>query len=64
MYLSPIGDAAGYGACMETYDEAEAQARLENLIDRVLAGEIIVITRDGVAVVELRPLAPPLRGFV
>jgi prevent-host-death family protein len=41
---------------MATYTEAEARDRLPELIDRALAGERVVITRDGRPVVELRPV--------
>ena len=34
----------------------EAKAKLSELVDRVLAGETIVIARDGEAVAELRAL--------
>jgi prevent-host-death family protein len=49
---------------MASYDEAEARLRLDELIDRALDGEIIIITRDGVPVVEMRPAQPPPPGFV
>jgi prevent-host-death family protein len=49
---------------MATYDEAEAQVRFDELIDRSLEGEVIVITRDGVPVIELSPVQPPPPGFV
>jgi len=39
-----------------TYTEAEARDRLPELIDRALAGEKVVITRNGRPVVELRPV--------
>ena len=35
---------------------AEAKARLSELIDRVESGETIIISRNGGAVAELRPL--------
>jgi antitoxin (DNA-binding transcriptional repressor) of toxin-antitoxin stability system len=49
---------------MASYDEAEARLRLDELIDRALDGEIIIITRDGVPVFEMRPVPPPPPGFV
>jgi len=49
---------------MASYDEAEAQTRFHELIDRALEGEEIIITRDGVPVVELQPVQPPRPGFV
>lgn len=41
---------------------ADAKNGLPKLIDRVLAGEQIVITRHGHRVAELRPAAPPAKG--
>jgi prevent-host-death family protein len=41
---------------MSTHSVAEAKSRLSELIDRALAGEGVVITRDGQPVVELRPV--------
>jgi prevent-host-death family protein len=40
---------------MSTYSVAEAKERLPSLIDEVIEGEPVVITRDGKPVVELRP---------
>ena len=34
------------------------------VIDAVAAGETFVVTRNGVPVAELRPIAPPRRRFV
>jgi prevent-host-death family protein len=39
------------------YSVAEAKNRLPSLIDKALAGEEVIITRRGKAVVELRPAA-------
>jgi prevent-host-death family protein len=41
---------------MSTHSVAEATSELGELIDRVLGGEEVVITRDGEPVVELRPV--------
>jgi len=43
---------------MSTHSVAEAESRLPELIDRVLGGEDVVITRDGEPVVELKAVAP------
>ena len=40
---------------MTAYSVAEAKNRLPSLIDKALAGEEVIITRRGKAVVELRP---------
>lgn len=37
---------------------AEAKARLSEIVDRVEAGETVVIARNGHPVAELRPLRP------
>ena len=42
---------------MTAYSVAEAKNRLPSLIDKALAGEEVIITRRGEAVVELRPAA-------
>jgi prevent-host-death family protein len=44
---------------MSEHSVAEATAELSALIDRALKGEQVVITRDGRAVVALRPLQMP-----
>lgn len=44
---------------MSMHNVAEAQDLLPELIDRVLAGEGVVITRDGAPVVELTPVPKP-----
>jgi len=46
---------------MGTHSVAEARDNLPELIDRALAGEGVVILRDGRPVVELRPVAPEPR---
>ena len=38
----------------------ELRDRIDELLDRVEAGEVVRINRDGVPVAELRPLAHPL----
>jgi prevent-host-death family protein len=47
----------GYSRFMSAYNEADARKRLPELIDRVLRGESVTITRRGKPVVELRPIA-------
>jgi prevent-host-death family protein len=42
-----------------TYSIAEARDRLQELIDRALKGETVVITRDGLPAVELKPASKP-----
>ncbi len=42
---------------MNAYSEADARKRLPKLIDRVLRGESVIITRRGKPVAELRPVA-------
>jgi prevent-host-death family protein len=42
-----------------TYSIAEAKDRLQELIDRALKGETVVITRDGLPAVELKPAPKP-----
>ena len=42
---------------MNTYSVAEAKNKLSELIDRVLQGEGVVITRHGQPVVEVRPVS-------
>jgi len=43
---------------MVRYSIAEAKKNLRELIDKALAGEEVTLTRDGEAVVDLRPSAP------
>ena len=45
---------------------AQRELRNDNakVIDAVAAGETFVVTRNGVPVAELRPIAPPRRKFV
>ena len=45
---------------------AQRELRNDNakVIDAVAAGEIFVVTRNGVPVAELRPIAPARRRFV
>jgi len=40
---------------MSEHSVAEAKTHLSKLIDRAIAGETVVITRHGHAVVEIRP---------
>jgi prevent-host-death family protein len=44
---------------MSAHSVAEAGEKLSELIDRAIAGEGVVITRDGKPVAELRPVAAP-----
>jgi antitoxin (DNA-binding transcriptional repressor) of toxin-antitoxin stability system len=44
---------------MTRYSIAEAKESLPTLVDKALAGEVVTLTRDGEAVVELRPSAQP-----
>jgi prevent-host-death family protein len=44
---------------MGTHSVADAKNHLPQLIDRALAGELVVITRHGHPVVELKPVSPP-----
>lgn len=46
---------------METYNLADAKARLSELIDRVEAGETVEITRRGKPAARLVPPEKPLR---
>jgi prevent-host-death family protein len=47
---------------MARYSIAEARNNLPELIDKVLAGAEVTLTREGEAVVELRPSAPRTPG--
>jgi antitoxin (DNA-binding transcriptional repressor) of toxin-antitoxin stability system len=44
---------------MDPYIVAEAEAGLTDLIDHALAGDIVLVTRDGKPVAEIRPAIPP-----
>jgi antitoxin (DNA-binding transcriptional repressor) of toxin-antitoxin stability system len=44
---------------MSTHTVAEAEGHLSELIDRVLAGDDVVITRHGKPVAEMKPVPPP-----
>lgn len=46
---------------MSEHSVIDAQAGLSALIDRALRGEDVVITRDGLPVVTLRPVPQPTR---
>jgi prevent-host-death family protein len=48
---------------MSTHSVAEAKNRLSELIDRVLKGEGVVITRHGKPVIELKPIPEPPRAI-
>jgi antitoxin (DNA-binding transcriptional repressor) of toxin-antitoxin stability system len=41
---------------------AEAKARFSEVIDRVVAGQTIVISRNGAPAVEMRPVTPVPAG--
>jgi prevent-host-death family protein len=43
---------------MSTYSIAQAKGQLSRLVDEVLDGEEVTITRHGKPVVEMRPAAP------
>jgi prevent-host-death family protein len=45
---------------METVSFSEAKARLEEILDRVAAGEEILIAKDGQPVACLKPCSPPM----
>jgi prevent-host-death family protein len=46
---------------MGTHNVVEAKNQLSELIDRALKGEVVVITRHGRPVVELKPISPPAK---
>lgn len=46
---------------MSEHSVTEASAQLSALIDRALKGERVVITRDGLPVVALRPVEQPVK---
>jgi prevent-host-death family protein len=46
---------------MATFDINEAKAALSKLIDDALAGQEVVISRDGVEVVRLTPIPAPVQ---
>jgi prevent-host-death family protein len=41
---------------MSTHDVAEAEHNLSDLIDQALKGEVVVISRDGRPLVEIKPV--------
>jgi antitoxin (DNA-binding transcriptional repressor) of toxin-antitoxin stability system len=47
---------------MDTVSLQDLQRDPAALLDRVEAGEYLVVSRGGRAVAELRPLSPPVRG--
>ena len=49
---------------MTAYSVADAKNRLPRLIDKVLAGEEVIITRRGKPVAELRPASRATRPAV
>lgn len=48
---------------MGKHSVAEAKSQLSALIDRALAGDEVIITRHGTAVVELKPVGNGLKRF-
>ena len=56
MKCSTRGRDLGDDAAMSTHSVAEATIELPRLIDRALNGESVVISRDGLPVVELGPI--------
>lgn len=48
---------------MQTVDIVEAEANFEELVDRVLAGEEIAISKSGRPLAKLVPLEKPKRGI-
>lgn len=49
---------------MGHYSVAEAKNNLPKLLDRMLAGEEVVITRRGKPIARLEPETKPVAGFV
>ncbi len=47
---------------MNAYTIAEAKNQLSRLVDEALAGDLVMITRDGKPVVTLLPAAAPARA--
>ena len=47
---------------MSEHSLLEAESNLSELIDRAIAGEGVVITREGRPVVELRPVQQPAKA--
>ena len=47
---------------MAEYSVVEAKNKLSELIDRALAGETVVVTRDGAPVVEFKAVVRPPQG--
>ncbi len=56
--MDTAAPARVYGG-MSARNIAEAGANLPDLIDRAIAGEAVIITRDGKPVAQLRPVDPP-----
>ena len=56
------GHPDGYLQSMTHYSVAEAKNNLPKLLDRMLAGEEVVITRRGKAIARLAPEEPVLVG--
>ena len=50
-----------YNFVMGNHSVAEAKSQLSSLIDRALEGDEVIITRHGVPVVEMRPVAKQAR---
>jgi len=52
------GQRDGYSRGMSSHSIAEAKERFQELVELALRGELVVITRDGAPVAELRPVPP------
>ncbi len=55
--------AVGYNAPMSTVSLQELEADPAGLLDRVEAGERLVVSRGGRPVAELHPVTPPADGL-
>ncbi|OZA24807.1 MAG: prevent-host-death protein [Hydrogenophilales bacterium 17-64-11] len=49
--------------CMSTVTLAEAKTHLSHLLDRVEAGEEVVITRRGLPIARITPVAKPKQAI-
>jgi prevent-host-death family protein len=56
-----FGSGCRYGVSMRKVNLKEAQADLADLVDEALAGEEVVISREGTPLVRLMPVAPARR---
>jgi prevent-host-death family protein len=46
---------------MQQFKIQDAQSRLGDLVDSALEGEVVLIIKEGVKVVQLVPVEPPVR---